>query len=78
MSYRMRKVCRTILLGLCFAAASHSTRTGKYWVCNNPVHKTAKQDRLQSDCMPTSQATAEAEEHRKIHPNDVVVFTCAL
>ncbi len=53
-------------------------RPGKYWICNNPSHKTATQDRLESRCMPSAQATAEAEEHRKIHPKDVVIFTCSL
>jgi len=74
----MRKTRRTILFGLCFVAASYPMRPGKYWVCNHPSHKTAKQDVLQSDCEPIPQATAEAEAHRKIHPKNVTIFPCAM
>jgi hypothetical protein len=74
----MPRFGRALLLGLCLVTASYSTRQGKYWICNNAIHKSAKQERLESRCMPANQATAEAEEHRKIHPNDVVVFTCVM
>jgi hypothetical protein len=74
----MRRGFRTVLIGLGLAAAAHSAHQGKYWICKNPSHKTATQDRLESRCIASSQATAEAEEHRKIHPNDVVVFDCVM
>jgi len=74
----MRRAFRTILIGLCLVTASYSTRTGKYWICDHPSHKTKTQDRLQSECMPETQAVAGAEEHRKIHPKNVTIFTCAM
>jgi hypothetical protein len=74
----MRTGCRVILIALCLAAGSYSMRPGKYWICNNPSNKTATQDRLESRCLPSAQATTEAEDHRKIHPKDVAIFTCSL
>lgn len=65
---------RAILIGLCLVTAALSAHRGKYWVCNNPSHKTAKADHLESQCMPDARAESEAAEHRKIHPKDVLVF----
>jgi hypothetical protein len=74
----MRRGFRATLLGLCLVAAAHSAHQGKYWICKHPSHKTATQDRLESRCIASGQATAEAEEHRKIHPKDVFVFDCVM
>jgi len=67
-----------VVLGLCLVTTAYPARAGKYWICNHPSHRTKNQDRLQSQCMPSNQAVEEAEAHRKIHPNDVVVFTCVM
>ena len=75
---KMLKRSRAVLLCLVLAAGMFGARAGKYWVCTHPSHKTAKQDQLSSLCMPTPQAEHEAAEHRKIHPNNVIVYTCVM
>jgi len=74
MVMRFRVVLAYLVLGVALSGA----RAGKYWVCNHPSHKTAKQNELSSLCMPSPQAEREAAEHRKTHPNNVVVYTCVM
>jgi hypothetical protein len=75
---RVLKRSRVVLISVVLASGMFAARAGKYWVCNHPSHKTAKQDQLSSLCMPSPQAEREAAEHRKIHPNNVIVYTCVM
>jgi hypothetical protein len=74
----MVRLFRTSIVALGLVTAALSAHRGKYWVCNHASHKTAKTDHLESQCMPETQAESEAAAHRKIHPENVLIFPCVM